>query len=218
MRKKKKIILQIFTALLLLILSAFLYLLIYDNTKKNQKNKVNYQLSNKEYKLMQNGDIILRRGYGIVSDMIVNTLAEDISLSHCGIIIKNDTTFSVIHSVSQSISDYDGVQIQDIRRFIHDSKENSVVVVRYSNSNDTSSNNTIAERAAHYLSKKAPFDMAFNIEDTTAFFCTELIWKVILDAKKTDIFVNKYGLNKREFLKFDVFFNEDFFETVFSHH
>lgn len=218
MNKFVRTLLKIINSLLIFLFFTYFVIVTYNHLEDKKMKSINYSLTNEEYRLIKNGDIILRYGYGLVSDMIVNTLSEDIRVSHCAIVLKNDTTFSVIHSVSQTISDFDGVQIQDIRQFIHDSKENSVIVMRYKNNDNSTSNCNISERAVYYLNKRVPFDMSFNINDTTRFFCTELIWKVIKDVKNTDIFEDRYGLDELNFLKFVVFFNEELFDVVFSHH
>ena len=78
-------------------------------------------LSEDEITLIQDGDIILRHGNGLVSDLIVKSLHEEFDISHCAIITKKNNDFVVIHSVSQSLSDYDGVQSQSLKSFVKSS-------------------------------------------------------------------------------------------------
>lgn len=167
--------------------------------------------------MLQDGDIILRHGYGFVSDLITETLSENVNVSHCAIFVKSDTSMDVIHSVSQSLSDYDGVQMQNLKKFINDSKKNSVVVVRYK-FKDGDDKTLIGKRARYYLEQKIPFDNNFDYTDSTEFFCSELLWKVFKDAYNIDIYEDKYGKSNNEFMKFDIFFNPKYFEIVFSHH
>jgi len=190
---------------------------IYDYKSEQKRVKVNYTLSKEEILQIEDGDIILRHGYGFVSDMIGEKLSEEISLSHCAILEKHDSTINVIHSVSQSLSDFDGVQSQDLKRFINDSKKNSVIVVRYKGIG-SENRSLISKRARYYLEKRIPFDNNFDIKDSTEFFCTELLWKVFKDSYGIDIYEGKYGKDNNEFLKFDIFFNPKYFEVVFSHH
>lgn len=203
--------LQIVLSIMLIV-----YLIIgsYDFASERHRIRANYRLTKEEYLKIKDGDIILRHGYGFVSDMIVNTLNENFSVSHCAIVVKNDTNASVIHSVSQSLSDFDGVQEQNLRRFINDSKKGSVIVLRYKGDN---LNHLIAERARYYLDKRVPFDNSFDINDSTKFFCTELIWRIFLDVFNVDIFEKKYKQGSLDFLKFDVFLDPDYFDIVFSH-
>jgi len=215
--KKILSILGIATIVILIALQAFyLYMMTYDYKSELKRVRVNYRLSKEEVALLQDGDIILRHGYGFVSDMIVQTLRDAYDVSHCAIYVKDDSTKSVIHAVSQSLSEYDGVQMQGLRRFINDSKENSVIVLRYK-LKDGESNALISERARYYLEQRVPFDNAFDIHENTKFFCTEFIWMVFLDAYGVDIYEGYYHRTGNEFLKFDIFFNPDLFDVVLSH-
>jgi len=217
MPKAVKALLVAIKIVLTISLVIYLFVLTYDHTSEIKRVKINYSLTKEEYNLLQDGDILLRHGYGFVSDMIVKTLKEDFSISHCAILVKDDSAFNVIHSVSQSLSEFDGVQIQDLRRFVNDSKKNSLIVLRYKNSNGED-RESISQRARYYLERQVPFDNSFDINDTTRYFCTELIWKIFLDAFNIDIFEKKYGLGGTEFLKFDIFFDPDLFEIILSHH
>ena len=54
-----------------------------------------------DYSILEEGDIILKRGIGQVSTLMIKYLDEKIPLSHCGIIIKEDTSHFVIHSIAK---------------------------------------------------------------------------------------------------------------------
>ncbi|TVQ88521.1 MAG: hypothetical protein EA393_08645 [Bacteroidetes bacterium] len=181
-----------------------------------------YKLSDQEKALLKPGDIIMRRGYGFVSNTIVNTLREDLPVSHAGIIIKDSKErLRVIHSVSQTISDFDGVQEVDIDTFIRDSQPNTIVVVRYLDSIDNFRDmEKISHRTLHYLEQKIPFDYSFNLEDSTRFFCTEFIGRVYSDIFGRGLFDKLFpaGLSGLDKLKFGVFLQPELFEVIINHH
>ena len=81
----------------------------------------------------------------------------------------------------------DGVQSQDLRTFVNQSKFNSLVVVRYKHADCDSDLVRIGDRAKYYLEKKVPFDNAFNLFDSTSFYCSELLWNVFKDEFHIDI-------------------------------
>ncbi|MFZ4413707.1 MAG: YiiX/YebB-like N1pC/P60 family cysteine hydrolase [Bacteroidales bacterium] len=202
---------------LVIILAFCLFLFAYYFHTEQEHSISRYGLSKNEMSSLHNGDIILRHGYGMASDIIVNTLNEKYDISHCAIICKESNQINVIHSVSQSLSDFDGVQTQSINRFIKDSKENSVIVVRYKNPTHTD-NKLITERAKYYLSKKIPFDNDFNIKDSTQMFCTELIWKTIKDEYGVDLFKNQLNdEDKKNQYKFHTFWDTTQFEIILNH-
>jgi len=191
------------------------------NTRKQGYNGRNYTLLPEEFFNIQNGDIIMRQGYGIVSSIILKTLNEDIPVSHIGIISQNNAgDYYVIHSVSRAISDYDGIQIDKLDRFINNSRPGSIIITRYylPKIDDNYAGKQISDRARYYLDKKIPFDHSFNFEDTTSFFCSELVWRILVDLFDDDVFddYNKDYLIKR--LKFEPFYDTNRFEIIVNHH
>lgn len=191
----------------------FLFAYLYKSEQEHSFST--YKLTSQEISLLKNGDILLRHGYGMVSDMIVTTLHEDYDISHCAVLVKDSNQFKLIHSVSQSLSDFDGVQSQSLNRFVSDSKENSLIVVRFKGD----SNEIIAKRAKYYLSMKIPFDNDFDIKDTAKFYCTELIWKTIKDAYHIDIFADQMQeKDKKSHYKFNTLWDTTYFQIIINHH
>ncbi|HRD53771.1 MAG TPA: YiiX/YebB-like N1pC/P60 family cysteine hydrolase [Flavobacteriales bacterium] len=109
---------------------------------------VSYALSEEEVAMLQPGDIILRRGHGLVSDLISSVLSEEYDVSHCGIVAEHDSALWVIHSVSSSVSEADGMQAHRLQAFVQQSKPSSVIVSRLRTDADRS---LIALRAKELL-------------------------------------------------------------------
>jgi len=218
--KTVKRIIIAFAVILSAGLIIWLFLFIYEYRSKQEQLFSNYSLSQSEIDSLRDGDIILRHGYGLVSDGIVETLNSDIDISHCAILTKDtNNQFLIIHSVSQSLSDYDGVQSQDLKSFIKDSKENSVIVVRYRfKPGDDSS--MIGKKAKFYLAKKVPFDMDFDLKDSSKIYCAELLWKIFKDYYHYDCFDTDHPElhSKNHHLTFHPFLDTNHFRTVINHH
>jgi hypothetical protein len=211
----KRIVLIIFIVFFSIAISSWLFLLAYNHHSLQEQSFYKYTLSEKEYSEIQDGDIILRHGYGLVSDLIVEQLKEKYDLSHCAIVVKTDTGLAVVHSVSSSVSNVDGVQSQDLKSFIEESHYNSVVVIRYK-SRINKPNSAISRKAKYYLAKQIPFDNAFDINDSTQFYCTELLWKVILNEYGDDIMAGKNNARK-DHLRFDTFLDTTRFSIIINH-
>ncbi|MFH0894790.1 MAG: YiiX/YebB-like N1pC/P60 family cysteine hydrolase [Bacteroidota bacterium] len=213
----KKILIYTLISLLVLLVSVVTFWFVYNaNADQQQRVSPPYRMNEKDVALLQDGDIILRRGYGLVSDMIGETLSEKYDVSHVAIIRKEADTFKVIQTISSSISDFDGMQCQSLQSFVHDSKINSVVVVRYKHKNSTKDNSYISNSAQAYLDRKVPFDESFDLKDTTTLFCSELVYRVILKEYKDDIFdkIDKGSVNK---LGFVPFFDTSRFDVILNH-
>jgi uncharacterized protein YycO len=213
----KKKLLIFFIVIAGLALSIYLFLLIYEYRSQREQLVSDYTISKKEISLLHDGDIILRHGYGFVSDMIVRTLNDSSGLSHCAILTKYKGHWIVIQSISSTVSDIDGVQWQDLRTFVKQSKRNSLVVVRYKHVKNDSDYAKIGQRAIYYLKKQIPFDHAFDIHDSTKFYCAELIWKVFKDVLHIDIFESKYRPDHYDYMKFDTFLDTTNFERIIDH-
>ena len=152
-------------AVVVIFIATTAFLFIYFTNRSYTKERVlaKYSLSKKELSLLKDGDIVLRYGYGMVSDLIVKNLKEPYTISHCGIVCKRKDSTIVIHSVSSSVSNFDGLQYQSIKSFIYDSKRNSLIVIRYKKQNPNDSISLISKGAYYYLNKKVPLAIALLV-------------------------------------------------------
>ena len=171
------------------------------------------KLSSAEVAMLCNGDIILRKGFGFVSNKIVEILNEPYPLSHCGIVVLDDGAPYVIHSVSSTLSDYDGVQRSSLNSFFADSKPCSIVVVRYLGA-QSDGGTLITTEAKRYLQAKVPFDNSFDLADNTKMYCTELVWKILLDKYSCDIYPDQ---SSHTALGFAPFMDATCFKVIINH-
>jgi hypothetical protein len=198
---------------LIIVLICFIFIYFYQSESRKKEINSHYQLQKQEIALLKEGDIILRHGYGIISDMIVESTNDCYEVSHCGIIGKDaKKQWIVIHTVSNTLSSIDGMQAEYLSTFIKASKPNSILVVRYKNGND-SMQKQLVKQALYYLQKKIPFDDNFNSKDTSEFYCTELIHQLFIDVYKTDIYKN----STNDIYDFQPFWNQDKFTIILSH-
>ncbi len=175
----------------------------------------NYRLSLEEKNSLQEGDIILRRGDGLISSMINNLNHADYQITHCAFLTKRKEKWHVIHTVSSSLSDEDGVQIETLDKFTSHSIKNTILVLRFQA--DSLTRSSFIDKANVYLEQHVPFDNHFNILDTTQFYCTELIYRVFLDVLKKDVFEDRFDTDKPDFLPFDVFLDRKKFDIIVNH-
>lgn len=176
-------------------------LLVACHSGKNYKNK-DYVYSTDSIK---NGDIILRKSYGLVSEIIAIQLHDTIDISHCGIIVSDaGHRFKVIHSLSKKVSKADGVQECSLDDFMSDSQPQTVKVFRFKNDHD----NRLAQGAVSCLDRKIPFDESFNSLDTNYLYCSELPIHLIRTTYGVDV---SNGALKP---KFSIFQNPVYFREV----
>lgn len=154
---------------------------------------------------IESGDIILRKGYGLVSEVVIYQLNDTVDVSHCGIVVLNEKgEFDVIHSLSRTVSKFDGLQICSLSEFMDDSKTETVKVFRYKNDRQVS----IQQYAQYYLYEKKAFDESFDMADSTSFCCLELPIHIIRLVDNNDI---SEGCEKP---LFSLFFNKSNFKEI----
>lgn len=212
MSRIRKIIL-ITTALFFAGVGFILYKAFWDpeNTKQ-----VFYPMSQQEKGLLHEGDIILRRGYGMFSDGIVEVQNSPAAVSHCAMIVGTPDGWRVAHALSSSVATIDGAQEQGLQRFLNESVPNSIIVKRFRTSPDTIS--MILKRVHYYTSIHKPFDHNFDKVDTTKFYCTELFQHCFKDVLGRDIFAGQLDTNTTGIYDLSTFQDTSLFETIIDHH
>lgn len=188
-----------------------------EERKQIEKYREIPRLSEQEKMLLKNGDILLRRGFGIFSDMIAEDLnSSDYDVSHAGILYQSKDGWMVIHSLSSDVSKVDGVQMQPLDSFLYYSQPKKIIVSRLNNIND-SIGNKIVERALYYLGKNVPFDHQGDYKNSDKLFCTELIWQILIKDIKilSPVFKNKKDTDNF-YYKLDVLYDGKYFTPVIN--
>ncbi len=174
-----------------------------------------YKLKKKDKAKLKNGDIILRKGHGSVSDIIDNMYPTGYHLSHCGVLIKEDDSLYVVHTVSSELSQVDGVQTEELDKFVRESVRNSIMVVRAKQ--DSITRDKIADATLSFLNKGIKFDHSFDISDTTKFYCTELIYQAYLKVFGEDMFTERLSTDHPNYLGIDALLDTTKFERIITH-
>ena len=134
------------------------------------------------------GDIVLRMGRGFVSHTICTILSDTVQFSHCGIVVRQNDSLYVVHSVSEELSEHDGVQATSLHHFVYESVPGSLAFVRYKTELD-SLGDLMRQKALYYLANPKPFDYDFDLNDSTAFFCSELPLHILKHHLNVDLCV-----------------------------
>jgi hypothetical protein len=161
-------------------------------------------LSAEEFSLLREGDFVFRLGFGIVSYLLEKQAGAS-GVSHIGVLIKNGAGFDVVHSISGSLADEDGVQKISFDDFLYEAKKNSFVATRFKNGNGE----LLAKEARRLLAKRLPFNNAFDIQDTNRLFCSQLANVILQNTHNAEIF----SQNAKEF-PFSGFFDTSKFEIL----
>jgi hypothetical protein len=184
---------------------------------KNERNKqgVSYTLTGDEKRLLHTGDIILRRGDGLVSDGIANMLKEPFDVTHCGVVLEENGKLWIVHAMQDKERGLDGILAQSLDQFVAESRPNSVIVVRYKTQQARMPQ--LADRMHYYLKQDIPFDLGFDASDPSSFYCSELLQHLYMDIYGTDIFPITLNLPTADLLKYTYLFDTIAFQPIINH-
>ncbi len=196
----------------LILLTAFL---LAGNRGSPGEQVSSYTLTQVEKQQLEEGDFILRRGRGMVSNWIVHYLDQPYDVSHIGILLREDKRWQVISALSSAVADFDGMQKASLNAFTYQSHRNKLMVSRLDAPKSIRSQ--IANQANKHLEHKTPFDHQFDHSDSSAFYCTELPWHIIHQYLEADVSFKKGRLKDRTYLLFSTFWDSTHFNVVLNH-
>ncbi|MDD4637547.1 MAG: YiiX/YebB-like N1pC/P60 family cysteine hydrolase [Bacteroidales bacterium] len=162
-----------------LIFLILLLLLALPACKKSSVSPVQERFVNVSF---QEGDLVFRRGSGIASRAVLTADAGG-SYSHVGIIVKEGAAWKVIHITPGEApkGEKDSVKSESLSQFFQASRAVCGAVLRFTG--DPLLSKRAALEAMTVCRRKILFDHAYDLNDTTTMYCTELIRFVYLKAE-----------------------------------
>lgn len=137
------------------------------------------RLTDEDLLKLQTGDIILRRGYGLLSDIVADTYSSGgYEVTHAGFIIQEDGQWFVYHSLSGDVSKTDGVQKQLLKDFLESSQPQKIIISRVMGITPLQQE-AVKQFATAYLGKGILFDRKGDYNHSQSLFCSEYIINVL---------------------------------------
>ncbi len=130
---------------------------------------------------LKEGDIVFRRGSSLASRVVLASDAGG-NYSHIGILVRDGNEFKVVHAVpGESEKDHpDRVKMDCMTEFFAYQRAVSGSIMRMEM--EDSICQRVAAKAKDYFRNKTLFDHHYDLTDSTALYCTELIWRAFNDA------------------------------------
>jgi len=175
-------------------------------------NRKHAQLSQQEIATFKDGDIILRRGFGGISNLIYQYFSENSGVTHCGILNKKNQEWHVINC--ESNGEHEGMQLTPLNRFLKESHPNSIIVVRLNENEETVA--LFLNSANTYLEKQIAFDYKFDNNDSSEFYCTELIELSLKQALGKNILTKHKNFGHIEIPTYNNFIESTYFQVKLS--
>lgn len=161
--------------------------------------------------ILQSGDLVLRRGSGLWALLARGFSDRDPRFSHIGILHDTKDGFVVFHANGDP-SRTGSVKRETLEHFLKDSEE--IAFYRYDFS--SAEMNDILSWIFKAYEEKRPFDDDFSLETTDRLYCTELIWRAILEETGDDFAPEKRVAFKRPYIGLDDLFLHPRAQEVWS--
>lgn len=169
-------------------------------------------LCTEELSKLREGDFLLRKGYGWLSDRIADLLNEEQRITHCGLLLtKGFKEPHILHSVSNE--KINGICVEPLSAYLNESQRGSLVAVRIKDSVNTEA---LIQESKRLLAKKVPFDLAFNDADSSSFYCAELFAYLYKNISGKELLPEKINISGIKAIRMRNFLNESLFEILFN--
>ena len=198
-------------------LSVFLFFLIFFSAcvEKNNETAKAQKIQSPLPPLseLREGDIVVKKGRGLLSHSIANKLSEKVPLSHCGLVFKQGDSICILHAVAKELTGKDGVQTVNLEDFYADCEEGLLYVVRIKN---TAVQKHIIPVAVNYLKQKTPFDYTINYKDSSKVNCSEFVYQVLKRAGSPNCF-STIAVENKQILAFNSLLDSTNFTIIYHY-
>ncbi|MBO4481274.1 MAG: hypothetical protein J5719_01810 [Bacteroidales bacterium] len=126
--------------------------------------------------LLQEGDLILRRGRSVSSRAVERADNQYNTYSHIGILVCEDSCWFVIHCVPGEAAETGGEEVikcDSLSLFLRSDRAEAGAVFRYDTLAEARTN--IAADARRLFQRRVPFDRNYLCSDSTKLYCTEMV-------------------------------------------
>lgn len=131
---------------------------------------------------LKSGDIIMRRGRGVISDMLAVSSVHDKRFSHAGILQPVGSTWFVVHMIGGEGVKQDGLRFDRVQDFISEANASDWAVYRLTDSD--SIRQALQGEIDRLRQTKPAFDSRFSWETDDSYYCTELVSKAYSRASQ----------------------------------
>lgn len=160
----------------------------------------------------QNGDLIYRLGNGFFSSFFRDFSTREKLFSHVGIIYRptNGDSIFVLHAEASELTGIGSVKKDPASSFLQEVDEWAIYRVKV----PEAQRREIANLALTQHLKNVPFDAAFDVQDSSAVYCTELVARCVNRALNTELIKQNTRRSNRRFIAIDDTYLVDGIELI----
>lgn len=127
--------------------------------------------------LLQNGDIVVRTGNDMTSEMFREANRKDKTYSHCGIVLVEDGKPYIYHSIGGEDNPDEVLRRDNIQAWASPLHNSGIGILRYHFT--PAQVDSLVRITRSYYSQHKKFDMQFDISNDDELYCAELLYQAI---------------------------------------
>ncbi|HEY1032245.1 MAG TPA: hypothetical protein VGD89_10775 [Flavipsychrobacter sp.] len=177
---------------LLLVLSVWIYFRQKNDNRvrtiaEKVQNPANKRAIDSCIAMLHTGDIVLRTGNDVTSNMFCRANTQDKTYSHTGFVIVEDGHPFIYHSIGGEDNPDEVLRRDSATRWFSPAHNNGLGISRFPlTAEEIDSAVAIASR---YYHGKKKFDLDFDLSNDDKLYCTEFIYKVLNNATRDTAYI-----------------------------
>ncbi len=130
--------------------------------------------------LIQDGDLVVRTGNDFISYTLRQFSQTDKTYSHCGLVSIEGGKIWVYHAIGGEDNPNATLRKSSFTSFCNPKYNSGFGIFRY---NLTAAEKKNLDSLTHkYYNEKVPFDLKFDLQSDSSFYCAEFVYKVLNSA------------------------------------
>ena len=173
----------VFISIFLAIASSFAFVKYFEREESmlsREDLKREWEKGRPQNKILKNGDLIFRHARGTISNMLVHFSMKDSRYSHAGIISIEEGKIYVYHALGGEAAIHSELRKETMENFCRPAGVHSFGIYRLDFNQDQLTKSVLLARK--YFYQKTPFDTKYDLSTDSALYCTEFVYKVIMQA------------------------------------
>lgn len=156
-------------------------------TKTEQVQADNITILNTSMQNLQRGDLVLRLGNDVISQILADLNPHERKYSHCGLLDKQNGQWVVININPKSTrtATDDTMRAEPLDTFLSPYCNKAIAIHRYALAPEMV--DKVFNEVYKYQQQKPHFDNRFNLADDSLLYCSELIAKSVEKATEKNL-------------------------------
>jgi hypothetical protein len=165
---------------------------------------------------LREGDLILRHGRGLMSDMLMNFSTAEAKYSHAGVIHFEGDEIMVMHSIDGGENANNRMRKEPLALFCHPQAIFSFGIFRFDL--DSAQMAVFDSLIQLRFQQQMEFDVDFDLNTDDKMYCSEIIYKSLLVASQDENYIPLSRTADKAYVAIDNLYLNPHCKKIFEYH